>query len=482
MAQDSFIHNTNPAFINNPGGENLTFFRNSAIARAAADPSAPFQVKHSDGYLEPVTGGTGGGVLILGDIDVSTPQLYPAATEGDAYRIIITNPALETGLIGGAAGIQVERFDIIYAVATNLGGTQAAVGTSWTIWEGERFQLWVHGDPSVQGAILQNNIGAPNTSLSAFTVVMGSGNDIGATSDNSVAMGLGNTIGTSLNSLVGGNGNLISGGENNIAFGETNQINASEGSSSNNIVTGSGNILTDTSENNVSGATNSILGGGSNIVSGQLNGLTENTLACIVSGTSNQVNTNSQQCLVNGSLNIVQGSLYSFVSGSANLMNAQFSVAFGNTGRCDQNIKLIHSAGPVPVVAGTPTGSSQGEDLPGFVQTVGAVGGNLLSFDLPSDTALQITGNIVVSRHIAGGGAIGDSSGVFFTALVKNVAGAMTLVNSTGAAMVGEIVGATVTFGVAGASFTITANGLITDTLNWSVYARSARVAFNNYV
>lgn len=60
MAQDSFIHETTRANINTPQGENATLFANSAVARAADDPAARIQIKHSDGTFEPVPGGGGG--------------------------------------------------------------------------------------------------------------------------------------------------------------------------------------------------------------------------------------------------------------------------------------------------------------------------------------------------------------------------------------------------------------------------------------
>lgn len=148
MGQDSFIHETSEANINRPKGENLTIFRKEGVARVAADPAAPYQVMHPDGYIEPLGGGGGGGItpFIIGDIDASTEPDYPAASAGEAYRIIVS------GKIGGAAGIIVEQGDqdqedgdIIYALEDNPGGDQATVGTSWTIWEGEEIRLFERG-------------------------------------------------------------------------------------------------------------------------------------------------------------------------------------------------------------------------------------------------------------------------------------------------------------------------------------------------
>ena len=62
-----------------------------------------------------------------GGIDASTSPNYPAAAVGDFYRVTVG------GLIGGASGIAVTVGDVIEAFVANVGGTQAAVGTNWTI-------------------------------------------------------------------------------------------------------------------------------------------------------------------------------------------------------------------------------------------------------------------------------------------------------------------------------------------------------------
>ena len=68
------------------------------------------------------------GVLrFKGSTDCSGNPNYPAATLGDAYVVSVA------GKIGGAAGITVEAGDVFFAIATNAGGTQAAVGSSWDV-------------------------------------------------------------------------------------------------------------------------------------------------------------------------------------------------------------------------------------------------------------------------------------------------------------------------------------------------------------
>lgn len=68
------------------------------------------------------------GLLDLkGSIDCSANPNYPAALKGDVWVISVA------GLIGGASGISVQAGDAILALADNAGGTQAAVGSSWSI-------------------------------------------------------------------------------------------------------------------------------------------------------------------------------------------------------------------------------------------------------------------------------------------------------------------------------------------------------------
>ena len=68
------------------------------------------------------------GVLrFKGSTDCSTNPNYPAAALGDAYVVSVA------GKIGGAAGVVVEAGDVYFATAANLGGTQAAVGSSWDV-------------------------------------------------------------------------------------------------------------------------------------------------------------------------------------------------------------------------------------------------------------------------------------------------------------------------------------------------------------
>lgn len=65
-----------------------------------------------------------------GVTDCSANPNYPAASKGDYYVVSVA------GRIGGGAGVVVEAGDSFFATADNAGGTQAAVGTSWTVIQG----------------------------------------------------------------------------------------------------------------------------------------------------------------------------------------------------------------------------------------------------------------------------------------------------------------------------------------------------------
>ena len=67
--------------------------------------------------------------IAKGSIDASANPNYPAATAGWVY---VTSVA---GKIGGYSGKSVEVGDFIFCNTTNAGGTDAAVGASWNIFE-----------------------------------------------------------------------------------------------------------------------------------------------------------------------------------------------------------------------------------------------------------------------------------------------------------------------------------------------------------
>ena len=73
-------------------------------------------------YVDNAVAGLGG---YQGAIDCSGNPNYPAATANQSWRVSVS------GKIGGNAGIQVDAGDLLICIATNAGGTQAAVGSSW---------------------------------------------------------------------------------------------------------------------------------------------------------------------------------------------------------------------------------------------------------------------------------------------------------------------------------------------------------------
>lgn len=64
-----------------------------------------------------------------GTQDCSANPNYPAASKGDVYLVSVA------GKIGGASGKSVDAGDMFVATADNAGGTEASVGTSWTVVE-----------------------------------------------------------------------------------------------------------------------------------------------------------------------------------------------------------------------------------------------------------------------------------------------------------------------------------------------------------
>lgn len=97
------------------------------------------------------------GLLDLqGTIDCSTNPNYPAANKGDVWVVSVA------GLIGGGAGISVQAGDALVALVDNPGGTQAAVGSSWSILQANLVGalLAVNNLSDVQNvATARNNLG-----------------------------------------------------------------------------------------------------------------------------------------------------------------------------------------------------------------------------------------------------------------------------------------------------------------------------------
>jgi hypothetical protein len=71
-----------------------------------------------------------GSPIVVGNIDCRANPEYPAAKVSESYKVT------GEGKIGGNDGVQVSVNDIITCIAENDGGTQAEVGTSWFVTQG----------------------------------------------------------------------------------------------------------------------------------------------------------------------------------------------------------------------------------------------------------------------------------------------------------------------------------------------------------
>ena len=103
--------------------------------------------------------GANDAMTFKGVIDASTNPNYPSGVTGDTWKISVA------GKIGGASGVNVEAGDTIICVTDNAGGTQATVGSNWTI-----LQTNIDGTVTTGGAIAQGAlvIGAGSSSVSTL--------------------------------------------------------------------------------------------------------------------------------------------------------------------------------------------------------------------------------------------------------------------------------------------------------------------------
>ena len=109
---------------------NTLVLRDAAGRTQMVDPIAAQDVATKNYVDNAVTGA----MTFQGVIDASTNPDYPAATAGDVYVVSVA------GKIGGASGLEVQPGDMVLASATNAGGDQATVGSSWTILENNNEQ------------------------------------------------------------------------------------------------------------------------------------------------------------------------------------------------------------------------------------------------------------------------------------------------------------------------------------------------------
>jgi hypothetical protein len=228
----------------NAGTNPITIFANAAdkVNNAASvvmsfdGQSAEIRPSNFNDWIAEATPAFSPTPFIIGDINCTANPNYPAANAGVGFRVTL-NAGVDKGRIGGAAGVVVEAGDIIYCLQTNAGGTQAAVGAFWTVWEGETFQLWDNG--SGTQAIVQVNQTTPNTSAGAQGIATGSGTSIDADSDNANASGDGAQVVNSDFADVGGQGNIATDSQGAFIRGQDNEADTSDNAD----ITGFGNEI-----------------------------------------------------------------------------------------------------------------------------------------------------------------------------------------------------------------------------------------------
>lgn len=103
-----------------------------ALTGTPTAPTAGFdtnttQIATTAFVLSQVAAAVAGLLDLKGTIDASSNPNYPAASKGDVYI------ASAAGKVGGASGKTVEVGEFVIATADNAGGTEASVGTSWSV-------------------------------------------------------------------------------------------------------------------------------------------------------------------------------------------------------------------------------------------------------------------------------------------------------------------------------------------------------------
>lgn len=102
-----------------------------------------------------------------GSTDASTNPNYPAALKGDAYIVTVA------GKVGGASGKSVDIGDVYFANADNAGGTEASVGTSWSVLEHNLVGALLSANnlsDLANAGTARTNLGATTTGSNLFTV------------------------------------------------------------------------------------------------------------------------------------------------------------------------------------------------------------------------------------------------------------------------------------------------------------------------
>lgn len=185
-------------------GSDGTLTACSALA-LPADPTAAPQIatKH---YVD-VRPGDVGSMMFRGTIDCSAAPNYPAANDGDVY--IVSAP----GKIGGASGLNVGTAAMLLCMANaTASGTQAAIGTHWTIAQGQNPNLALNPAVSAaDGSLAVFNAGSGRQIESSGVTLdtspaMAANSDLRVASQSAVKQALG---GKALSGDTPGQGNLL---------------------------------------------------------------------------------------------------------------------------------------------------------------------------------------------------------------------------------------------------------------------------------
>lgn len=105
------------------------------------------------------------GLLDLkGSTDCSANPNYPAASKGDTYIVSVA------GKIGGASGTVVEVGDVYIASADNAGGTQASVGSSWLVVQGNMLSGVAGASTTQTGEQISGFIASPSNK--SYTIAL----------------------------------------------------------------------------------------------------------------------------------------------------------------------------------------------------------------------------------------------------------------------------------------------------------------------